>query len=154
VNVVGTLATWITIIGFPLVIVSLVLLIRQTRELTKQNETAAKSVAAAVYQNVSDLMIQIDRVFLEYPELRPYFDDGAALPNDVKTRSQVIAVAEMLADFRDNVMAQSRAVPTYRWGMWKRYFDELEKRSPAFKEYLEKNDGIYSHDWAALEGKE
>lgn len=45
----------------------------------------------------------LDRIFIEIPELRPYFYDEKAVPKHEPTRAQVLATAELIVDLADSV---------------------------------------------------
>jgi hypothetical protein len=45
----------------------------------------------------------LDRVFIDLPELRPYFYDGREVPDDEPMRARVMATAELIVDLADSV---------------------------------------------------
>lgn len=47
--------------------------------------------------------MSVDRLFVEFPELRPYFYADHELPREEPLRSKVIAAAELIVDLADSV---------------------------------------------------
>ncbi len=107
-----------------------------------------RALAAQVVQAIDLQMGEITKVFLTYPELRPYFDDGMSAANatgDLKAR--IDTVAEMYLDFIelfDNEHVKS--LPNMHEDgeyakTWRRYFTDLFSRSPALcQRYLVTKD--------------
>src|SRR5687767_7321445 len=71
----SSFADLVTGISYPLIAAAPVVSIVQTGMLRRSNESI-------VYQHIARLMIEIDQVFVERPELRPYFYDNRPLPGD------------------------------------------------------------------------
>ena len=96
----------IAILGFVGVIVSLLYLATQTKEVTRQSKSLEESIRVQVYQGLSSDMLGIDRVFIEHPELRPYFYEGKELSQDSPIYNMALSAAEMKLDFYDTVLIQ------------------------------------------------
>lgn len=95
-------------------VASLLFLARQTRASTQQSVLANQ---IAGLQAKSDVYATFDRIlyqFVEFPHLRQYFYDGAALPDEppdaalTGTRDQVLVFAELFAN------ALEMGLDTYR----------------------------------------
>ena len=95
-------------------VVSLLFLARQTRESTIQTHLANQIAGS---QAKSEIYGKVDRIqyhFLDHPDLRKYFYDGAKLPEastqlEVSTlRERVLTFAELFAD------AIERGLDTYK----------------------------------------
>jgi hypothetical protein len=90
---------------------------------------------AAVYQAISQQMFDIDRVFLEYPHLRPYFYDGVdASECTGDDRGRLDTIAEMFLDFIDNVQAQSDRFDANLRDFWSTFFGSLGENAPILAE--------------------
>lgn len=63
----------VNVISFPIVIFSVILVLRQTRELSKQTQLTASATRASVYHSISSQMVEIDKFFIENPQLKQYF---------------------------------------------------------------------------------
>lgn len=67
---------WIATVGLLAGIWQLWALTQQAKELAKQTASNTEAMRASVYMNVSQMMIEIDRIFLERPQLRAEFYGG------------------------------------------------------------------------------
>ncbi len=50
----------------------------------------------------------LDRLFVDIPELRPYFYNDQDVPADEPMRAQVLATAELIVDLADSVSSMMR----------------------------------------------
>jgi hypothetical protein len=137
----------ISVAGFAAVIVSLVFLIRQTREMTKQSRSIAVSLKDNAFESMKSLVIKIDEIFLEYPELRPYFYGGKVFKEtDEVLFHKVSTVAETILDIFLSII-QRRKNFSNIWYIWPQeeldnYFRFVFANSPFLCNYLEGK-----HDW-------
>ena len=59
---------------------------------------------ASMYATITTQTLEVNKMFLEYPELRPYFYDGTALSQaDANTLNRVMILAESKLDYFDLV---------------------------------------------------
>lgn len=90
---------------------------------------------AAIYQRLFDLQLGFDRIFIERPELRPYFYDNRPLPRRRKLRNTVLSVAELMLDVADVVGNQRKhgqlLEADYEW--WAFAFRAYFASSPAIR---------------------
>ena len=56
------------------------------------------SLRITTYRSATDLMLEVDRIFVEHPHLRTYFHDGQICPADHADYNLVQAVAELELD--------------------------------------------------------
>lgn len=134
----------ITFIAVVVAAISLIALFRQTRENSKQTRLAARASQAAAYHNIVTAMSDIERLFFENPELRPYFYDDKELDHKGKDADRVCILAEMFVDFMDNAMVQSNLLESYEWTGWEDYFRDIYKSSPAIRSYWREHRQWYS----------
>ena len=114
------------------------------RHLRKQTEDMTKATNAGVYQNITTSMFQIDQLFIENSELRPYFYGNLKMPKNSKLQAKVYGMAEMFIDLLDNVKIQADNMPQqYPWNTWRRYFNDILESSPVLQEYLSAHKGWY-----------
>lgn len=129
----GVIGQWagvlVAIVGFMVVLIQLR---RETSEI--QNQTKWQ-----VYSNGLTTL----NVFVDYPELRPYFyDDNVALPDDPTKRNRIFAAAEMLADHWESTILSDSSLNIYVNDLWETYMRGIYCKSPALREFLEdKNEG-------------
>jgi hypothetical protein len=103
----------------------------------------ARSTRASVYQTVADQMMSIDRLFVERPELRPYFYGNEPPPSEGLDRERVTAATELFVDFMDNVATQAPHMPEYLSGPWAKYFREVASTSPSIRSFWRANRDWY-----------
>jgi hypothetical protein len=115
--------------------VGLIFSIRSLREAT----------FASVYQGIADQRHDLDKLFVETPELRPHFyGTNKQLPDDERERERVLATAELIVDFADNFVAQSPLLPSrYDEQAYGRYFRDLYRRSLAIQRFWSESGDWY-----------
>jgi hypothetical protein len=122
-------------------ITSLALVATQTMDLRR-------SVQRDTYQKAYQTVFDLDRLFLDHPELKPYFYSGQTL--DAKTdpvlRARVESTAEWISDFFDNLFYNVKLGPNEDWSAWESYIEETFRRSPALRDYVQAHRGWYSDE--------
>ncbi len=84
---------------FITVVVTLIVLIYQNKIISMQTRYALQSVEGSIYSNITTQSLAEDEIFINHPELRPYFYAGKELePND-PLKHQVHATAEYTPGF-------------------------------------------------------
>jgi len=138
--------------GFPILILSLVFLIYQTRLGADQNRAAAsqsRSAAAetmvSVYNAINSEMMEIDRYFVEHPDLKSYFYGDKKITPRSKDFERVASMAEWIMDFMDNVLVLSTVMKDYPWkDTWVVYFKDLLTTSQPFRYFWSQRKEWYS----------
>jgi hypothetical protein len=137
-------------------VVSLLFLARQTRESTRQSVLANQ---IAGLQAKSDIYSTVDRIlyrFLEFPELRKYFYEGADLPVEANAegvagiRDQILTFAELFPDAIERGLDTYRSVDPaadFRSPM-DAYAGDIVSGSPAIRYLVQLHPGW----WPNLEG--
>lgn len=113
-----------------------VLLRRQVRH----GENVSRS---QLYQEIAQQFIQLDRIFVENPHLRPYFYRDQQQPSTGRDREQVIAAAELMADLAESCVATADVLGARQAGDWDQYFRHVFARSPALREYWTEYGYLY-----------
>lgn len=92
----------------------------------------------------------MDKIFLEHPELRPYFYENIDISQitDDDTRRRVMIVAEYQLDYFDLVMTQLDYIPTDGDSQedkenWNKYFADSFAKSPALCKRIGDNPDWY-----------
>lgn len=119
----------------------------------RQSRHMSRGTSASVYQTIADQMMSIDRLFVDHPELRQYFYDGVLPPREGLEAARVRAATELMVDFMDNVVSQSRHLPEYLCGPWRDYFRDLASTSPGLRQFWrEHRDWYDEHMQKILDG--
>ncbi len=76
---------------------------------SRQLQEAAASRRGQLFDQTAGRMLDLDMVFVEHPELRSFFYEGASLEGaSAATRSRVLSVAELHLDFFDSELLRRR----------------------------------------------
>lgn len=137
-------------VGSGAVVAALLYASRQSRVLQIQLELESNEAAKAVHTQcaANDLALMgyvmtLDKLFIDSPELRPYFYEQLPVPDGEPARSRVLATAEMIVDLADAVASMIRheqltAEAAAAWaaavGGW--------GRSPAVQEILALDENV------------
>jgi hypothetical protein len=135
------------------VIVTIVLVVRQTREMARQSVISAYATAGSTYKDVAVEMMEIDRMFFENPDMRPYFYDGEPPPEDPREVARVLSLAEMFMDFLDMVIVLKVTTPAelnIPWAEYEDYFKDMFLNSPVIRDFYAENREWYDPQVRAL----
>jgi hypothetical protein len=109
----------------------------------KQLALQAKNSRFEVYDSLTRLMMDTDRVFIEHPTMRKYFYSQVAPPTDPVELAQAQAIAELLADFMEHVADHIDDIDDTAWVQWEAYFLELKKNSEVLRTFIGENREWY-----------
>ncbi len=141
----------VALFGNFVLIVSVILLGLQVREMAKQSSHGARATLASVYQAMNDNMLQINRLFVDRPSLRPYFYGEQELTDEsAEERERVEATAELFINFIDNVLTQMPLLPSNLAEPWRTYFSSVTTSSSALCEFWVRRREWYSEEMRAL----
>jgi hypothetical protein len=141
----------VALFGNLVLLVSVVLLGLQVREMTKQSSHGARATLASVYQAMNDNMLQINRLFVDRPRLRPYFYGKQELTDESpEERESVEATAELFINFMDNVLTQMPLLPSNLAEPWRTYFSSVLTSSPVLCDFWTRRRDWYSEEMRAL----
>jgi hypothetical protein len=92
---------------------------------------------ANIYGSTAIQMFTVDQVFINEPELRPYFYSNKDIINNDPLYDKVVAVAELLLDFFDSILLQQQHFPQI-WPPheWEAYIRDSFANSPVLCRYL------------------
>lgn len=129
-----------TIVGLAGVIVSVILLAWQTRAVAQQTKISNAIASASVISNSTTGLREVLLLFIEYPELRPYFYEAKGPPLRGRTHKRLVTVAEILADILEEGLAANNLVRTARLSEeWPNYCSDLLSTSPVLNEVMRQN---------------
>jgi hypothetical protein len=113
-------------------IVSLCFVAWQTRAVARQTAISNAIAGVSALNTVLSSLREVYMVFIDHPELRPYFYGGREMPRSRRLRRQVSTIAEMLADVLESGLLQYRLVPASEsFEIWENYCRYMLARSPA-----------------------
>jgi heme/copper-type cytochrome/quinol oxidase subunit 2 len=143
----------ISVATFVTVCITLVLLVLQNRTVVMQTRYALQSVESNVFSAVTTQNLAEDKVFIKYPEVRPFFYNGKKLSADDPLRQRVQATAEYLLDLFDSMCTQLKKYPQlwrHEKRAWEQNIIDMFAFSPVLCDYLEVNQHWYNDDLMAL----
>jgi len=127
----------VTILGLPILIGTIVLLIRQLR--------------VQAYQAIYESALSMDQFLIEHSDLRKYLYGRKALPdNDPDELERVSGAADMLLTFFEHVLGQKNSMSKAKWIGWENYISDVYKTSPAVQYFLNKKEHWYSEELKEL----
>ena len=97
----------------------------------------------STYYGAVGLFRELDRTFVEYPEIRPYFYDGKNVDDDDPNRHRVQAVAELVLDAFEWIWHRQRNLKAGGEGGWRAYIVETFSSSPALQQHYVKSTSWY-----------
>jgi hypothetical protein len=101
--------------------------------------SASKQASLNAYEIAAGQMSAIDNIFVQYPELYPYFYEGRPLARDDPSYGRGRAVAMAVSNFLEATLPREGS-STLPW--WDKYMEDQFALSPILCEYLESR-----HDW-------
>lgn len=127
----------ITIIGLPILILTLWLLIRQLR--------------IQAYQAIYQSSISMDQYLAEHSEIRPYIFDGKEMPLEgIRERDEVIGSVIMLAAFFEHVTGQKPSMSKDKWRGWENYMRDIYDTSPTMRYCVKKYEKWHSREFLEM----
>jgi len=94
-----------------------------------------RTLKVTTYQGATDLTLQLDQVFIEYPQLRPFFYEGRPTPDansgDDDLRHRVLATAEYALDIFECIWDHRDTYDQADRESWKVWICDMIAQSPA-----------------------
>jgi hypothetical protein len=122
--------------------VAAVVAIWQGYLLRKALQHSRRSTDADLHFRVHSVMQELDKFFIDRPELRPYFYDNKRLPRRKRELDRVDSTAEMLVDIAESIVATGGRYGAISLG-WNKYFASLYKNSEALRKHWTENWDYY-----------
>lgn len=85
----------------------------QTRHLAKQARIAGHVSAIQAMRELATSLQRVNLLFVERPEMRPYFYEQKAIPRNKTLRHQVSALAEVVADYLETSLYTEEHLPAF-----------------------------------------
>jgi hypothetical protein len=143
---------FITSLGLFIGIGSIIFLIQQTQEMKAQTVRQAEAVEAQTealqldaISTIYGSILELDKTFLAYPELRPYFYSGEVIsPTDDKY-NKVLSIAEYQLDLFDLFWQHSSYLSKRQdWVAWEKWISAGFADSPIMCKHLNALQDTYS----------
>src|SRR5258708_7574191 len=142
-----SLSLLISIAGSIGVIISLWLIHRQTGGFSRQ-------LMESVTQSVTDYALEISRLFLQHPDLRPYFFAGQTIEESHPDYLRAEAVAEVMLDIFWTMMTQVKRIESQSAEFtnnearltWEIYVGDCFATSPILTGFLTKRKDWYGQE--------
>lgn len=137
-----TLSLIFSIAGSIGVVVSLWLLYRQTSIFRRQ-------LVESQSRSITDYSLEISRLFLAHPDLRPYFFGGKIIAEDHPDYLRAESLAEVILDILWTMMTQASRIDSREFSMkdgreaWNAYVDGFFAGSPILVTFLTKRGDWY-----------
>lgn len=137
-------------------LLSLYFLLEQTRGTFVQAQHLARSVESSAYQSITSELLELHKLHLEHPELRPYFRNGREIRPDDPNYSKAVVLAEFQLDFFDSFWVQSEQMPNIlghegaAWKSWVTYMRDSFALSPIMCRHLDSIKVWYTPQFVAF----
>lgn len=146
----------VSVASFVTVCITLILLVYQNQTIVLQTKFSWQSVESNVFGIVTNQTLAEDQMFVNSPELRPYFYHGKLITDTDPLAEKVKAAAEYLLDYFDSQTTQLKKFPN----LWRSEKDAWEANivdqfawSPVLCWYLETNNTWWSDELFDLKKK-
>ena len=131
------IADVIQVSGMMVVVVSLIFVAIQTRQLVSQTRAGSRASSHNAAYNALDQLHQIEFYLVENPDLIPYLADGVAVPEVGPERQQLLVLAGTWADAIEyGLMTADLEKVVQPYEGWTRYAVRSLARSPALRARL------------------
>jgi hypothetical protein len=133
---------WTDVAQLAVAIIGFVLILLQLGKLKEQ-------LAGDAYTSLYEQYVEVGKLFLERPELRPYFYNDDAVDERARdgktTLAQVEIVAELMTGLLEHAALQRKSMPKKIYEQcWQEYTRERFEKSPALRAFWEENKGWYA----------
>jgi hypothetical protein len=127
-------------------LITILFVAQQTKYLTQQTRHSSTTTIASLYKDIAIQMIEIDKLFIHDPDLRPYFYENKPIPDSASdiSRYKIITLAETFLDFFDLIMVTKDITFQFHTeknfnnhlNEWKIYICSVYKTSPVLRTLL------------------
>jgi hypothetical protein len=138
------IALFIQVLGILAVFVGLVM----NSKAINNSATATKN---STLSSLSAWSLELNKQFVQYPDMRPYFNEGKDLDEKDPRYERAMALAAMHADLIDSMFSTEGFPPHDGWNLWTK---TLLQRSPILSRYLRENKQYYPILWAKVQSWE
>lgn len=152
--------TLVNVLGFVAVACSVWHLATETEEVAQQTKLSAEAIRNEAYVSMSTWTLELDKAFLDQPELRPFFASGVAIDEDHAEYAKVETLAEMTLDMMDSIL-ELEPLFSNKESLegWKEWMRSTFAESPIVCKHLEhrrkwyRRVGPFYEEWKRTNGK-
>lgn len=124
------------VVTITLSFLTLIALLYQSMSLTKSLKTQS-------YQHIITSQTSVDRLFLEYPELRPFLYENVDLPNpDTELGRRARVVIDVALNVIDSTYQQRELIPDEMLNSWLHYASQVTNNQ-GVRQFLTENPDWY-----------
>lgn len=105
----------------------------------------ARNSRVELITGMTTLILDVDRVLIEYPEMRKYFGGGATPSDEDLERARAIGMT--MANTLDHVVEHLDLMEDETQIAWRKYISDVYKSSPVLKDLL----GEHGKWWPGLQ---
>lgn len=112
--------------------------------LNLQLKDAGQTHQITTYENIYSRMHDIHKLFLENTDLRGYFYNGQTTTHtDPESLKKLKILAEMMADFFQQIHLQLDMMPPNTAKGWENYMASILKESPILRKFFQEHEDWY-----------
>jgi hypothetical protein len=124
---------------------------RQLWILNKQTRILRKNLIVQAQSSVADRQLNVDRMFVEYPDIRECFTDGVSLGPGDPRYLRVLAASQCLANYFDTyILQKGKFAQLYSDAAWIDYISGHLTRSPMLRQFVADHPSWYTDDLVQL----
>jgi hypothetical protein len=110
-------------------------------EAASQTKAATEQIRQARYVTIAGWTLELDKIYIQHPEIMPYFEEGTQITKDSQDYPLAAATAEFIIDLMDSMLdAYNDKWPDEGWRNWA---EDTFSTSPIFRSHLEKQRSWY-----------
>lgn len=138
------MALVVSALGFVAVAASLIFVMKQTAAAAQQSKLVADSLTSSNYASLASFMFEVERAFVDYPELWPYFYEGEPADEQNADYARILAVAANKLGFFSYLLILSERFPQlWQPNWWVKFAEAGFLMSPVMRQLVRKNKGLY-----------
>jgi hypothetical protein len=124
------------VLTITLSLLTLIALLYQSMSLTKSLKTQS-------YQHIIDSQTSVDKIFLEYPELRPFLYENVDLPDpDTELGRRARVIIDVALNVIDSTYQQRDLIPNEMLDSWLHYASQVTNNK-GVRQFLIENPDWY-----------
>lgn len=126
----------------------------------RQTRNNSTSTISQLYKDIAEHMLTVDKIFIEHPNLRPYFYSNKSPDKARSTEEceQIQSIAEIILDFFDLLWVLKDISRKYKThtvfqshiAEWDDYFLDVYKTSPALQDFFHEHEDWWSEEMIAF----
>lgn len=109
-----------------------------------------KSLKTQTHSSIYKLVFDVNCIFIDHPELRPYFFESLTIKQGHNDYNKVMNASELLLDFFEYVIVEQAHMDEKIVTGWKVYMKKMFRKSPSLKLFLDENKDQYNRTFLSL----